>query len=93
MIDLAEASKNKLPNLRVLLAGEGPNESEVERQIKQRGLGNRIRMLGHREPLPVIQAADALLLPSVREGFSTPAPRQCAQACRCCGREPAGPGN
>ena len=93
MIDLAEASKNKLPNLRVLLAGEGPNESEVERQIKQRGLGNRIRMLGHREPLPVIQAADALLLPSVREGFSYASPRQCAQACRCCGREPAGPGN
>jgi glycosyltransferase involved in cell wall biosynthesis len=70
MIDLAEASKAKLPNLRVLLAGEGPNESEVKRQINQRGLGNRIRMLGHREPLPVLQAADALLLPSVREGFS-----------------------
>jgi glycosyltransferase involved in cell wall biosynthesis len=70
MIDLAEASKDKLPNLRVLLAGEGPNEKEVERQINQRGLGNRIRMLGHREPLPVLQAADALLLPSVREGFS-----------------------
>ncbi len=27
-------------------------------------------MLGHREPLPLLQAADALLLPSQREGFS-----------------------
>jgi glycosyltransferase EpsD len=70
MIDLAEASKNELPNLRVLLAGEGPNEGEVKEQINQRGLSGRIRMLGHREPLPVLQAADALLLPSVREGFS-----------------------
>jgi glycosyltransferase involved in cell wall biosynthesis len=70
MIDLAEASKNELPNLRVLLAGEGPNEGEVKEQINQRGLSGRIQMLGHREPLPVLQAADALLLPSVREGFS-----------------------
>lgn len=70
MIELAEASRDKLPNLRVLLAGEGPNEQDVEQQIKRRGLGDRVRMLGHREPLPVLQAADALLLPSVREGFS-----------------------
>jgi len=70
MIDLAEASRNELPVLRVLLAGEGPNEDDVQRQINQRGLTQRVRMLGHREPLPVLHAADALLLPSVREGFS-----------------------
>jgi glycosyltransferase involved in cell wall biosynthesis len=33
-------------------------------------------MLGHREALPVLQAADALLLPSAREGFSY----SCAEA-------------
>src|SRR6185503_2037344 len=27
-------------------------------------------LLGHRDPLPVYQAADAILLPSIREGFS-----------------------
>jgi glycosyltransferase involved in cell wall biosynthesis len=70
MIDLAEASRNELPNLRVLLAGEGPNKEKVRNEIARRGLGDRVKMLGHREPLPVLQAADALLLPSVREGFS-----------------------
>jgi glycosyltransferase involved in cell wall biosynthesis len=43
---------------------------DLAREIEQRGLGRRIQMLGHREPLPVLQAADALLLPSLREGFS-----------------------
>lgn len=70
MVDLAEASREQLPRLRVLMAGEGPNEGEVARKIGELGLGKRVRMLGHREPLAVLQAADALLLPSVREGFS-----------------------
>jgi glycosyltransferase involved in cell wall biosynthesis len=70
MLDLAEQSREQLPNLKVLLAGEGPNEMEVKQDIERRGLGQRVRMLGHCEPLPVLQAADALLLPSVREGFS-----------------------
>jgi glycosyltransferase involved in cell wall biosynthesis len=70
MIDLADASEEKLPNLKILMAGEGPNEAAVAKEISQRKLNDRIHMLGHREPLSVVQAADALLLPSVREGFS-----------------------
>jgi len=76
MIDLAEASQHELPELRVLMAGEGPGEEEARRQIEQRKLTGRVRMLGHREALPVLQAADALLLPSAREGFSY----SCAEA-------------
>jgi glycosyltransferase involved in cell wall biosynthesis len=70
LIDLAESSRQSLPALRVLLAGEGPNEGAVKAQIERRGLGDRVRMLGPREPLPLLHAADALLLPSAREGFS-----------------------
>jgi len=70
LVDLAEASRQRLPHLRIVLAGDGPNQSRIARQIVKRGLGDRINLLGHRDPLLVYHAADALLLPSAREGFS-----------------------
>ena len=70
ILDIAEASRQSLPQLRLLLAGEGPHEASLKSAITARGLSERVRLLGHREPLPIYQAADALLLPSLREGFS-----------------------
>ncbi len=70
LIELAHRSRQSLPHLRVLLAGEGPNERAVKEQIERLGVGDRVRMLGPREPLPLLHAADGLLLPSAREGFS-----------------------
>jgi glycosyltransferase involved in cell wall biosynthesis len=60
----------RLSDLHVLLAGEGPHEAELRRRIERDGLAGRVHLLGHRDPLPVYRAADALLLPSLREGFS-----------------------
>jgi glycosyltransferase involved in cell wall biosynthesis len=70
MLDLAERTRQTLPRLRVLMAGDGPNAAALHRAIEARNLGDRVRMLGHRDPLPIYQAIDALLLPSQREGFS-----------------------
>ena len=70
ILDVAAASKAEIPQLRLLLAGEGPQEASLRAAIQSRGLGERVQLLGHRDPLPVYQAADALLLPSLREGFS-----------------------
>jgi glycosyltransferase involved in cell wall biosynthesis len=70
LIDLAAASRDSLPRLRILLAGDGPNEVMLLRQIEEQGLEQRVWLLGRREPLPLLHAADALLLPSQREGFS-----------------------
>jgi len=70
LIDLAEASRQSLPNLRIFLAGGGPNAPSVRARIESAALGRRVQMLGEREPLPLLHAADALLLPSTREGFS-----------------------
>ncbi len=70
LIDLAVITKDSLPNLRILLAGDGPNETQLRHRIENENLQNRVQMLGHREPLPLLQAADAMLLPSQREGFS-----------------------
>jgi glycosyltransferase involved in cell wall biosynthesis len=70
MLDLASASRARLPNLKVILLGEGPHEGKLLRRIKRENLHERVMLLGHRDPRPVYHAADALLLPSEREGFS-----------------------
>jgi glycosyltransferase involved in cell wall biosynthesis len=69
MVDLADASRSALPDLLILMAGAGPNYTPLKADIEKRNLGSRIRLLGEQEVLPIYQAADALLLPSLREGF------------------------
>jgi glycosyltransferase involved in cell wall biosynthesis len=71
MLDVAKAARKAgMSNLKILLAGEGPHEQELIRRIYTMGLVDTVRLLGHVDTLPVYQAADALLLPSGREGFS-----------------------
>ena len=72
LLDLAEA----MPQLHLVLAGEGPHEAELRDQIKTRSLASRVHLLSYREPLPIYQAADLFLLPSAREGFAL----SCAEA-------------
>lgn len=62
-----------------LLAGDGPDRPALEQRIAQLGLSNRVRLLGECDPHRVYYAADALLLPSAREGFSY----VCAEAMSC----------
>jgi len=64
MIDVAKA----VANLIVLVAGDGPHAARLRRRAAR--FGDRFRMLGECDPLSVYQAADALLSPSQREGFS-----------------------
>jgi glycosyltransferase involved in cell wall biosynthesis len=67
LLDVAE----QMPNLHILYAGEGPHEALIrQRSEASLELSERVNLLGHRDPLIVYQAADALLLPSIREGFS-----------------------
>jgi glycosyltransferase involved in cell wall biosynthesis len=62
-----------------VVAGEGPHEGEVRARVRAEGLEGRVKVLGHVDPLGVYQAADVLLLPSEREGFSL----VCAEAMSC----------
>lgn len=56
--------------LRLLAAGDGELRGEVERQCKRRGLDGVVSFLGFLEdPLPVLIAADAALMPSRTEAF------------------------
>jgi len=71
LLNIADKSRDSLPNLKILIAGKGPHEADLQHQIKQQNLESRVTMLGERkDPLTVYQAADAMLLPSQREGFS-----------------------
>jgi glycosyltransferase involved in cell wall biosynthesis len=71
LLDLAAAALPRIPDLHVLLVGDGPDEPCLRAQAASRGLADRVRILGHLDnPLAAYQAADALLLPSLREGFS-----------------------
>jgi glycosyltransferase involved in cell wall biosynthesis len=56
---------------RLLVAGTGPHEDAFRAAIAARKLTDRVTLLGELEnPLSVYQAADTVLLPSLREGFS-----------------------
>jgi glycosyltransferase involved in cell wall biosynthesis len=61
----------KKTNVILLVAGTGPHETDFRRAIENRRVRDRVRLLGELQfPLTVYQAADAVLLPSLREGFS-----------------------
>lgn len=54
-----------------VVAGDGPLRAEVEARVDQLGLRDRVHLLGQRDDVPeLIAAADAVVLPSVREGLS-----------------------
>ena len=53
-----------VPRLRLVVAGEGPHAAMLQ------GRDRVTLLVGRRDPVPVYHAADLLLLPSGREGFS-----------------------
>lgn len=58
------------PDLRTLIAGDGPLRSFLEMTARRFELGNRVRFLGHRDDIPrLMAAADLVVLPSAFEGL------------------------
>lgn len=73
IIDLTQAAMTDpylQKRLLVVMAGGGPDKPLLEQRIYRLGLSRRIRLLDYTDPLIIYQAADLLLLPSAREGFS-----------------------
>ena len=61
-----------LPTVDLLIVGEGPERATIETLARERGVGDRVRLLGHlpQDRLPEIySAADLLLLVSTHEGW------------------------
>lgn len=61
----------KRPDSLLILAGDGPLQAEIERQVAACGLQSRVRFLGavdHLATVQWIEASDVLVLPSFNEG-------------------------
>lgn len=70
LVSAAALLKDRIPNLKVLLAGNGPKEQELRAQIHGLGLEGTVRLLGYRTDLErVVPAVDAAVSCSKREGL------------------------
>ena len=59
------------PQLRLLVAGDGPLRAQLEARVVELGLSDRVRLLGMRNDVrDLVLAGDFLVLPSLREGLS-----------------------
>lgn len=62
--------RQRLPGLRVAVAGSGPQEQELRAGIERAGLSDVFRLLGTRSDIgSLLAAADAFCLPSRHEGL------------------------
>ena len=62
--------RDKIPSLKVLLAGNGPTENELREQINSLGLEDTVKLLGYRTDLEnIVPAMDLIISCSHREGL------------------------
>jgi len=70
LIDALATARAYIPNLRCLLAGDGPTRTELERQVDALGLRPVVKFLGFRSDVAdLLHAADLVVLPSLSEGM------------------------
>lgn len=70
LLRAANQLKDKIPNLKILLAGNGPLQAELEKQVNEYGLQQIVRFLGYRTDLEnVVPAVDIIVSCSYREGL------------------------
>lgn len=70
LVSAAALLKDRIPKLKVLLAGNGPKEQELRAQIGALGLEDTVRLLGYRTDLErLVPAVDLVVSCSRREGL------------------------
>ncbi|HUN05369.1 MAG TPA: glycosyltransferase family 4 protein [Aggregatilineales bacterium] len=70
VIDALALLKESIPNLHLVIAGDGPQRSSLVQQVESNGLRGRVHFLGWRQDIPDVMAGfDALVVASEREGF------------------------
>ncbi len=70
LISAAALLKDKIPRLKVLLAGNGPKEQDLRHQIASLALEDTVKLLGYRTDLErVTPAVDLVVSCSKREGL------------------------
>lgn len=70
LLDLSPAWLRQCPQHDLLLVGDGPQRSDLVRQAKRLGIGERVHFVGWRSDVPpLLAASDALVLSSAWEGM------------------------
>jgi len=71
-IEAAAQLAERLPNVRFLIVGEGPDETVIRARIGQLGMTKQVLMLGYRQDsLSLLRALDVFVMPTV-EGDTIP---------------------
>ena len=71
LIDAVSKISRKAPDLKmqVLIAGKGPADKKLQRQVNKKGLDERVKLVGHCPDVSeMFSIADLFVLPSLSEG-------------------------
>lgn len=72
LLDAAAVAMGSVPELRLLLAGDGPERAALERQAQSLGIAGRVVFAGFRRDVErLLQAMDLFVSPSYIEGLPT----------------------
>lgn len=70
LIDIYKEIEKKVPNSKLILVGQGVLMDKIKQKVNLLGLGEKVFFLGLRNDINrIVQAVDAVLLPSIYEGF------------------------
>ncbi|MBN2307618.1 MAG: glycosyltransferase [Candidatus Hydrogenedentes bacterium] len=72
LLDAMPAVLRELPDLHLVIAGEGELRGALETQIERLGIGHAVQLLGYRDDVPrLLRALDAFVMSSKEEGLGT----------------------
>lgn len=70
LIPMVQQLKNRWPNIRLLIAGDGELLPEIQKQVDDAGLSESITLLGSRSDIPDLhRISDVFVFPSYSEGL------------------------
>jgi glycosyltransferase involved in cell wall biosynthesis len=71
LLDAVPAILERHPSLQLLLVGDGELRDALAAEVRARGLGAVVRLLGQREDVAdILRASDLLVHPATMEGFA-----------------------
>lgn len=71
LLDAVAEARPSVPDLRVLIVGEGGERRALERRVAELALGDIVRFAGwRRDAMAIMAAVDAVVQPTLQEAFS-----------------------